>query len=176
MKNLKTTIIKQILILIGGRQYYHPDFHPIKLLKCLFFQKILRFNANVPWPVHWTSQIKAPHNIQKGTRNPGMSIGCYIDGRNGIHIGKNVWIGPRVSIISKNHDLCNYKKYISHNPIKIGDNCWLATNAIILPGVELGNHVIVAAGAVVTKSFPFNNIVIGGCPAKIIKYIEEYHG
>jgi len=56
----------------------------------------------------------------------------------------------------------------------MGDNCWIATNAIILPGVELGNHVVVAAGAIVNKSFREDNIIIGGIPAKIIKKIGDY--
>jgi len=63
------------------------------------------------------------------------------------------------------------KNYNSHDksvpPIKIGKNCWLGANSVILPGVELGDNVIVAAGAVVTKSFS-NNLVIGGVPAKIL--------
>lgn len=116
--------------------------------------------------------VKAPKNIKKGTRNPGLSIGCYLDGRNGIEIGENTWIGPKVSIISMNHDINNYQKYIKDKPIKIGKNCWIATGAIILPGVEIGNHVIIAAGTVVTKSFREDNIIIGGIPAKIIKKLE----
>ena len=56
----------------------------------------------------------------------------------------------------------------------IGDNCWIATNAVILPGVELGEHVIVGAGSVVTQSFKENNILIGGVPAKIIKKLDNY--
>jgi acetyltransferase-like isoleucine patch superfamily enzyme len=56
----------------------------------------------------------------------------------------------------------------------IGDDCWLATGCIILPGVKLGNHVIVAAGAVVTRSFEEDNIILGGTPAKIVKRIGAY--
>ena len=51
-------------------------------------------------------------------------------------------------------------------PITIGDNCWIGGSATIVPGVTLGNNVVVAAG--VTKSFG-DNVVIGGNPAKIIK-------
>lgn len=145
------------------------------LFKFLIIQKIFRINSHVPWPVHWTSQIKSLEKIKKGTRNPGLSIGCYLDGRNGIEIGENTWIGPKVSIISMNHNISNYNEYIKDKPIKIGKNCWIATGAIILPGVEIGNHIIVAAGAVVTKSFKEDNIIIGGIPAKIIKRIGNYN-
>ncbi|EOJ3081127.1 DapH/DapD/GlmU-related protein, partial [Acinetobacter baumannii] len=54
----------------------------------------------------------------------------------------------------------------------IGDKCWIGMNSVILPGVVLGNGTIVAAGAVVTKSFKQGNIVIAGVPAKIIKEIK----
>ena len=52
-------------------------------------------------------------------------------------------------------------------PIIIGKNCWIGTNVVILPGVELGDNVIVGAGAVVTKSF-LSNCVLAGVPAKLI--------
>lgn len=102
-----------------------------------------------------------------------MAPWCYIDGRNGIVIGENTWIGPRVSIISMNHDLNDYPKYVESKPIRIGSNCWIATGAIITAGVELGDHTVVAAGSVVTKSFP-GNCMIGGIPAKIIKPLKDY--
>lgn len=52
---------------------------------------------------------------------------------------------------------------------KIINNCWIVIVAIILPGVELGYHVVISAGAIVTKSLKENDILIGGVPAKIIK-------
>ncbi|MDD3040470.1 DapH/DapD/GlmU-related protein [Bacteroides sp.] len=56
----------------------------------------------------------------------------------------------------------------SEEPIVIGNDCWIGTRVIILPGVEIGDYSIVAAGAVVTKSFPPYSI-IGGVPAKLLK-------
>ena len=84
-------------------------------------------------------------------------------------------VGPGVKIISANHNILDFSKYDKCKPIIIGDQCWLGSNCVILPEVELGNHVIVGAGAVVTKSFPAN-CVIGGVPARIIKKIEPYCG
>lgn len=157
-----------------GAGFANPQFPPRLLLKHAIIQKIFRINAQVPWPVHWTSHVTAPEKIDPGTRAPGLSQGCHIDGRNGIQFGKNVWVGPRVSIISMNHDSQNYRRYLPADPIVIGDNCWLGANVIILPGVRLGNHVVVAAGAVVTKSFPEDDIVLAGTPARIIKRLPPY--
>jgi acetyltransferase-like isoleucine patch superfamily enzyme len=57
---------------------------------------------------------------------------------------------------------------VSRKGIKIGKNCWIGSKVTILDGVEIGDSCIVAAGAVVNKSFPSNS-VIGGVPAKILK-------
>lgn len=53
-------------------------------------------------------------------------------------------------------------------PVIIGRNVWIATNALILPGVTIGDHSVVAAGSVVTQSFP-DRVLIAGNPAKIVK-------
>lgn len=146
---------------------------PWLIFKLGVIQRIFRINGHVPWPVHWTSQIKSPEKVTIGTRTPGLGLNCYIDGRNGIELGSDVWIGPRVSIISQNHDLYDYAKYISAAPIKIGDNSWIATNAIILPGVVLGQRTIVAAGAVVTKSYPDGFQVLAGNPARVLRKLNK---
>jgi acetyltransferase-like isoleucine patch superfamily enzyme len=74
-----------------------------------------------------------------------------------------------------NHDVNDYDKYTKAKPIKIGDNSWIGASAILLAEVEIGAHTIVAAGAIVTKSFPEGNQVLGGNPAKVIKKLEEYN-
>lgn len=145
-----------------------------KLVFCAFTQKILGFNRSVPWPVHYTSKIISPRHIQQGSRFPGFAIQCYLDARNGIILGENVLIGPKVSIVSMNHNLLNYNQFDEAKPVVIGKDSWLAAGCIILPEVELGPHTIVGAGAVVTKSFPEGNQVIAGNPAKVVKKIPAY--
>jgi acetyltransferase-like isoleucine patch superfamily enzyme len=144
------------------------------LLPIWFFQKIVGINRSVPWPVHWTSFVKGWEKIEIGDEMPGIGICCYIDGRNGIIIGKNVWIAPKVSIISQNHDNLDYTNFITDKPVLIGSNSLLAAGCIILPAVELGPHTIVGAGSIVTKSFPEGDQVIAGNPAKIIKKLDPY--
>ena len=147
---------------------------PIMVLGAWFRQKLLWQNGHVSWPVHRTTVVKAPGRIQRGSRTPGLAAGCYLDGRNGIIIGWNVWIGPHVSLISMNHDVCNYEKYLLADPIRIDQDCWLDQGATVLPSVHLGPHTIVGAGAVVTKSFPSGNQLIGGNPARFIKHLPAY--
>ena len=57
----------------------------------------------------------------------------------------------------------------------IGDDVWIGTNVIILPGVNIGSHCIIGAGAVVTKDVP-DYAVVGGVPAKVIRYRTEGNG
>lgn len=148
----------------------------VMLVKIWFMQKIVGFNRRVEWPVHWSSRVIRPEKISFGSRFPGLSMWCHIDGRNGIVLGDNVWVGPRVSMISMNHDIENYNNYVEEESIVISKNCWIGTGATILPGVNLGEHTIVAAGAVVTKSYTEGNLVLAGVPAKPIKKLSNYKG
>ncbi len=168
-------LTRSLLRLLFGEAFSDPKFSTKLLWKCVFIQKVLGINRHVKWPVHWTSQVKSPEKIERGNRYPGLSLGCYLDGRNGISIGENTWIGPGAKIISMNHESFDYEKYVDGPPIQIGRDCWLASNSIILPGVTIGDHTIVAAGAVVTKSFPDGNQGLGGVPATVVKAVGLYN-
>ncbi len=171
MRNLVLRFFKLFYKQMDLSVYYSVK----KMFVIFFMQKIIGINRKVPWPVHHTSQIKSHENIKKKSgKNPGGAMGCYLDGRNGIILEENVWLGPNVSIISQNHSLTNYTDYTDGKPIKIGKNSLLLTGCVILPEVELGEHTIVAAGAIVTKSFPEKNQVLAGNPAKVIKIIDDY--
>lgn len=104
---------------------------------------------------------------------PGYMPGQYIQAKNGIVIGRNVRLGPGVKLISANHDLLDYDVHVESTPIEIGDNCWLGADVIIMPGVKLGSHVVVAAGAVVTRSVP-DNCLVAGVPATLRKHLSPY--
>jgi maltose O-acetyltransferase len=88
-----------------------------------------------------------------------------------VKIGKNCMIGPRVSIITATHPLDAYERISGveyGKPVILGNHVWIGANAVINPGVTLGDNVVVASGAVVTKSFG-DNVLIGGVPAKVMK-------
>jgi len=89
----------------------------------------------------------------------------------GVHIGSHSLIASGVTILS--HDHC---KRIDGQPLLldtyIGRRCFIAVNATILPGVHIGDEVIVGAGSVVTRNVP-SNVIIAGNPARVIR--ENIH-
>jgi len=95
-----------------------------------------------------------------------------------ITIGSDVLMGPDVIMMSTSHEFSrldipiNQQKNAPEKPIIIGDDVWVGTRVIILPGVHIGSHSIIAAGAVVTKSFP-DMSVVGGVPANLLSVRGE---
>jgi len=166
-------ILKKFITLILRFIERYTDPYSRQIFVNLVFKTIYNKDIGCPWSVHYTSHVNHGSNIKigKGVEESFMvSGGCYIQGTNGIEIGDGTIFAPGVKIISANHDLYNYSSWIPDNPIRIGKNCWIGANAVILPGVELGDHVIVGAGAIVTKNFP-DNVVIAGNPAHVIRFL-----
>ncbi|MCG7196078.1 sugar O-acetyltransferase [Fructilactobacillus sanfranciscensis] len=92
-----------------------------------------------------------------------------------ITFGKNCYIGPNCGLYTNIHPLAAKERVADVElgaPIKIGDNAWFGGGVTILPGVTLGDNVVVGAGAVVTKSFG-DNVCIAGNPARVIKTIDN---
>ena len=92
-----------------------------------------------------------------------------------VTIGSHVNLAQGITVTALNHNFEHSDKYIdeqgvSTSPVVIGDDVWIGANAVVLPGVTIGSHCVVAAGAVVTKDVPTHTLV-GGIPAKIIKTI-----
>lgn len=143
-------------------------------LKIWFYQKVLGFNRDVYWPVHFTSKISCHKNIYAGIEVcPGYEGGCYIQGIGKVYIGDYTQIARNVGIISANHDVYENRNHIIGKEVRIGKYCWIGMNSVVLPGVSLGDFTIVGAGSIVTKSFPEGYCVIGGNPARVIKTLEK---
>ena len=92
-----------------------------------------------------------------------------------VNIGHHVNLAQGITVTALNHNFEDSEKRIDEQgvcttPVVIEDDVWIGANAVILPGVRVGTHSVVAAGAVVTKDVPSHSIV-AGIPAKIIKKI-----
>lgn len=110
--------------------------------------------------------------------NVGIS-GATIYARKGIEIGDNTLIGGNAKILDNDfHPIeiearrNDIKEKILTKPIKIGKNCFIGCNSIILKGTELGDGCVVGAGAVVAGKFEANSVIAGN-PAKVVKKLEE---
>lgn len=92
-----------------------------------------------------------------------------------VTIGNQVNLAQGITVTALNHNFDDSEKRIDEQgistiPVTIGDDVWIGANAVILPGVKIGHHSVVAAGSVVTKDVPDHSLV-AGVPAKIIKQI-----
>lgn len=171
MKNL----IKRVLYLIPIvgtylklRTVKYNGFSFVNYLKFRLFH----YGSRIYWPKSPTNTVASPWNIQIGINSSIGGNGCYIQGNGELIIGDYVRVTTNVGIMSGNHDLLNHKIQIQKKTI-IGDYSWIGMNSIILPGVHLGTRTIVAAGSVVTKSFPDGFCVIAGNPARLVKEIDK---
>jgi len=128
-------------------------------------QNITKKPSNLQYHIWYF--LRGIYRILTGNYN----FDVYIS-KSDVHIGYGVAISPGVKIITSRHNLQDIWTYDGRKPVWIGDYCWIGANAVILPGVTLGNHTVVGAGSVVTKSFPEGHCVVVGNPAKKIKVIK----
>lgn len=121
-------------------------------------------------------------DIQKYTRfshfcelgnNSGIGEGSRLYGK--VLIGDDVMMGPQCWIYTQNHEFRYLDKPMRQQgpqreePVVIGNDVWIGSRVTILPGVHVGNGVIIGAGAVVSKDVP-DYAIVGGNPARILKY------
>ena len=105
--------------------------------------------------------------------NSGIGVNCQVCGP--VKIGDNVMMGPGVIILTINHKYDRLdvpmleQGHKPPEPVTIGDDVWIGTRAIILPGISVGKGAIIGAAAVVTKDVPEYAIVCGN-PAQVVKY------
>lgn len=122
----------------------------------------------IPYYWHWINyrrlKKKSGLYIMPNVLGPGAYIvhPGFVRMNSYVHTGKNTTILPMVLFGKKNPDLVN-------SDVSVGDNVYISTGVTILGPVKIGNNVTIGAGAVVNKDIP-DNAVVGGVPAKILRY------
>ncbi|MCU4504085.1 acyltransferase [Acinetobacter sp. WU_MDCI_Abxe161] len=160
---------------LKGRYFDNSLSGYLLAFKSIWVKNILRLGRPMPFPTSLTCLISNPANIHfhPDDLNNFQSPGTYFQNFNGhIYIGRGTYIAPNVGIITANHQLADLDAHTDGKDVIIGDKCWIGMNSVILPGVVLGEGTVVAAGAVVTKSFPQGKLILAGVPAKVIKEIK----
>lgn len=148
-----------------------PRFRAFNYLKALFL--ILNGAQIGAGVIFYPGLWIAPGRGLKIGDHVDFALGVIVTTSGGVKIGNRVLIGYRAQILSINHGIPQNQGRIFNaghikGPIIIGDDVWIGANAIILPGVSIGEGAVIAAGSVVTKNVdPFT--IVGGNPAKLIK-------
>lgn len=127
------------------------------------------FGAKVDWTCSLDNRclINHPQNLRMGAFS-SLASGSYVSCADLVYIGKFVCVGRDVNILSGSHNIHSPDFELITKPVIIEDNVWIATDAIVLPGISLSKNTVVAAGAVVVSSTEKND-VIGGNPARFLK-------
>lgn len=100
---------------------------------------------------------------------------CIIIDVADVHIGDNVFFGPRVCVYTAGHPIdadVRNKQLEYGKSIKIGNSVWIGGNTVINPGVTIGDNVVIGSGSVVTKDIP-SGVIAAGVPCRVIREITE---
>ena len=160
-----------------------------------FQEKLWAFNQLKPWEADKKTQymkevfaecgdhcyIELPFRASWGGSHVHFGAGIYAnfnltlidDGH--IYVGDRVLFGPNVTIATANHPLMPRLRRQEMQYVKdvhIGENVWIATGTIVLPGVAIGKNSIIGAGSVVTRDIPDNVLAVGN-PCRVVRELGE---
>lgn len=177
-------------------ELYLPGDNEIMQWQTKYLDRLYAFNMTRPTEL-------AKRNAMLKEMFAEIGENCYIEpplhanfGGAHIHFGKNVYanfnltcvddthiyvgdytmFGPNVTIATAGHPILpelREKGYQYNAPVHIGKNCWIGAGAIILPGITIGDNVVVGAGSVVTKDLPPNVVAVGN-PCKVLREVNEH--
>ena len=143
----RNQLLKQMFAEIGENCYIEPPFHANFGGKHVHFGKNIYANFNL-------TMVDEGH----------------------IYVGDYTMFAPGVIVATAGHPILPELRetvYQYNMPVHIGKNCWIGAGAIILPGVTIGDQVVVGAGSVVTKDLPSNVVAVGN-PCRVIREINEH--
>lgn len=139
---------------------------PSHLLRNAFYRGYCGLKLGKHSSVHWRARFFCPMKITIGD-NCIVGNDCFLDGRRGITLQKNVNIGGWVHLYTSEHDMQDPLFGEKGGPIVLEKYVSIGSRATVLPGVKIGTGAVVAAGAVVTKNVaPYT--IVGGVPARQI--------
>ncbi len=143
----RAALLKEMFAEIGEGCYIEPPLHA-------------NFGGR---HVHFGSRVYANYNL------------TLVDDTH-IYVGDGTLFGPNVTVATAGHPILpelRAKGYQYNAPVRIGKNCWIGAGAVLLPGVTLGDNVVVGAGSVVTKDLP-DNVVAVGNPCRVLRPVGEH--
>jgi len=154
----------KVLARLNGQ--YHTDTQIIALISQITRQNVSTSNVVMPpFNTDFGAHIFLGKNIFINRNAMFVDLG-------GIYIGDGALIGPNVTLISVNHmEAPEQRRNLTCAAVHIGKGAWLGANVTVLPGVSIGDHAIIGAGAIVTKDVPANMVAVG-TPAKMIRKIN----
>ena len=166
--------IKEESLRIKSLLHRFNNIDPAKIDRKKFMLKGILPNCGEGLTITSPFHCSRGYNITAG-KNFYCNVGCVILDLAQVVIGDDVQIGPQVNIYTVSHPIdpvlrstgIEYAK-----PITIGNRVWIGGKSVILPGVTIGNDVVIAAGSVVNHDIP-DSVVVGGVPAKILKHINN---
>jgi maltose O-acetyltransferase len=103
-----------------------------------------------------------------------LNFGCVVLDVNEVHLGDNVFVGPRAQILTASHPLEAHVRVRGPElgfPVRIGNNVWLGAGAIVCPGVTIGDDTTIGAGSVVVKDLPAG-VLAAGNPVRVIRALS----
>ena len=148
--------------LSAGSNFFQSHKHAILI------KKNTRIGRNTRISAGFDGKIQIGKNVL-------IDDASFVMAQEKIIIGNNTWIAAGSFITDFNHRYKDNNKLISEQgydtkPIVIGENVWVGAHSVLLPGVNIGDRVVIGAGSIVTKNIPANSVAVGN-PARVIKRI-----
>lgn len=177
-------------------ELYFPNDEEIMKEQTLCLEKLYGFNATRPLEGERRTEllkemfaefgegsyIEPPLHANWGGHHVHFGKGVYanfnltlVDDTH-IYVGDYTMFGPNVTVATAGHPILPElrEKGMQYNaPVHIGRNCWFGAGVVILPGITVGDNVVVGAGSIVTKDLP-DNVVAVGNPCRILREVNEH--